>query len=209
MRTKPVTDRPHAEVIPLRRAESDAALVAALRARAPGAGHALFAAYGEHVRRVLLRVMGPDGELGDIAQDVFVVALESIGKLQNPEALRGWLAQIAVFQARGQLRRRKQWRIVRFFAPAEDEPASERALDVDVETSAALRAAYRVLGKLAVDERIAFALRFIEGMELTEVAAACNVSLSTIKRRIGSAEAAFAKLAAVEPALTEWMGGRP
>jgi RNA polymerase sigma-70 factor (ECF subfamily) len=204
MTSKPSLERPPATVIPLHRAESDAALVAALREGDAGAGHALFSAHGGYVRRVLMRVMGPDSELGDLTQDVFVAALESIHKLEQPGALRGWLAQIAVFHARHCLRRRKQWSIVRFFAP-EDLPPG-RAREADLEGSLALRATYRVLAALPVDERIAFTLRFVEGMDLAGVAAASRVSLATTKRRLARAEARFAELARGEPSLEEWMG---
>src|SRR5258706_15116020 len=93
---KPMTSRSPlprspAAVIPLHRGDSDAALVASLREGSTGAGHALFAAYSPYVRRVLMRVLGPDQELGDLVQDVFVAALESVSKLQNPRALRAWL----------------------------------------------------------------------------------------------------------------------
>jgi RNA polymerase sigma-70 factor (ECF subfamily) len=207
MMRNPSTERPPAAVIPLHRADSDAALVAALRDGSAGAGNALFAAYAGYVRRVLMRVLGPDSELSDLVQDVFVVALESIDKLANPRALRGWLAQIAIFLARRCLRRRTQWSIVRFFAPADLPPG--RAVQADFEASESLRAAYRVLSVLPVDERIAFTLRFLEGMELTEVAAACRVSLATTKRRLVRAEAQFTELAQREPSLAEWIGEAP
>ena len=77
------------------------------------------------------------------------------------------------------------------------------------EGSQALHATYRLLSTLQPDEQIAFALRFIDGMELTEVAAACDVSLATIKRRLARAEARFSELARSEPALVEWIGGEP
>ena len=154
-----------------------------------------------------MRVIGPDPDLDDLVQDVFVAALESVTKLENPRALRGWIAQIAVFQARRCLRRRKQWSILKFFSPDELPPG--RAPQVDFEASEALRAAYTQLASLPVDDRIAFTLRFVEGMELTEIAATCNVSLATTKRRIARAEARFAELAQREPSLLEWMGGEP
>jgi RNA polymerase sigma-70 factor (ECF subfamily) len=200
-------ERPSAAVICIRRAQSDEEIVASLRGGDGWAGQALFDAYGEYVRKVLTRVLGPDPELGDLVQDVFVLALESLHKLENPRALRGWLAQIAVFRARRCLRGRKQWRILSFFAPEEMPPG--RATQPDFEVSEALRAAYRVLSSLQVDERIAFALRFVEGMDLAEVAAASGVSLATTKRRLARAEARFALLADGEPSLAEWLGGTP
>ena len=207
MTSKPSFERAPAEVIPLHRSRADAevALVAALKGKDSRAGDALFAAYGGYVRRVLIRILGPDPELGDLTQDVFVTALESIHKLQQPGALRGWLAQIAVFRARHCLRSRKQWSILRFFSPEDLPPV--RARENDFEASEALRATYRVLSSLSVDERIVFTLRFVEGMNLADVAAASRVSLATAKRRLTRAEASFAKLARDEPSLAEWLGG--
>src|SRR5215211_6715267 len=93
--------------------ESDELLVLALRARHPDAGTQLFDRYAPHVRRVLVRVMGPDTEILDLVHDVFVTALESVHRLVDPKALRAWLTQIAVFTARGRIRRRMRGRILR------------------------------------------------------------------------------------------------
>src|SRR5262245_6669407 len=109
---RPPTEPSGAAVIRLRPAQSDEELVAAVSAGHAGAGQALFDMYAGYVRKVLLRVLGMDPEISDLVQDVFVVALESLHRLENPRALRGWLAQIAVFQARHYIRRRKQWRIL-------------------------------------------------------------------------------------------------
>ena len=56
-----------------------------------------------------------------------------------------------------------------------------------------------------VDKFIAFALRFVDGMELVEVAEACEVSLATIKRRLARAQAKFTNIARTYPVLHEWL----
>jgi RNA polymerase sigma-70 factor (ECF subfamily) len=61
-----------------------------------------------------------------------------------------------------------------------------------------------VVGQLDADARIAFTLRFVEGMELAEIARACGVSLATIKRRIKSAEAEFAERGQANEMLADW-----
>ena len=66
---------------------------------------------------------------------------------------------------------------------------------------------YAILDELPADARVPFALRFIEGMALDEVAAACDVSLSTAKRRLRRAEERFMKIAAGYPELAEWLEG--
>ena len=57
---------PRAPVIPLRVPETDAGLSLALQAGEPWAGAALFDRYAPHVRRVLVRVMGPDPDIADL-----------------------------------------------------------------------------------------------------------------------------------------------
>ena len=199
-----------AELLPLRKSqsdlpapESDELLVLSLRAHHPDAGTQLFDRYAPHVRRVLVRVMGPDSEILDLVHDVFVTALESVNRLIDPKALRAWLTQIAVFTARARIRRRVRGRILRFL-PFSELPEPELP-PADFEASQAMQAVYRVLGGLDTDQRIAFALRFVAGMELTEVAASCGVSLATIKRRLSRAQLNFAHLAEKEPALSEWL----
>jgi RNA polymerase sigma-70 factor, ECF subfamily len=199
------------ELLPLRRRppdlpapESDELLVQALRARHPDAATQLFDRYAPHVRRVLVRVMGPDSEILDLVHDVFVTALESVHRLMDPRALRGWLTQIAVFTARARIRRRVRGRFLRFL-PFSELPEAELP-PTDFEASQAIQAVYRVLDRLDTDERIAFALRFVGGMELTEVAASCGVSLATIKRRLARAQLNFESGARREPALSEWLG---
>jgi RNA polymerase sigma-70 factor (ECF subfamily) len=54
-----------------------------------------------------------------------------------------------------------------------------------------------------VDHRVVFALRFIDGMELTEIQLACDVSMSTIRRRIQRAREQFLRSAREHPGLRE------
>ena len=183
--------------------ESDAAIVAALRARQPAGGAALYDRHHEHVRRILVRVIGPGSHLGDLVQDVFVSAIDSIDRLQHPDSLRGWLGSIAVFRARAEIRARARHRWFPLFA--NDELPEADAEMSTPEIDEAVRTTYLVLEKLAADERIAFALRFIDGMELVEVAEACEVSLATIKRRLARAQAKFNNIARTYPVLHEWL----
>ena len=192
-------------VIRLPSAGEDVAIVKALRAgHATGAAR-LFARYHGHVRRVLVRVLGPDAELADLVQEVFLSALDAIDRLDRAESLRGWLGSIAVFTARGRLRARRRWSFLRFLPPEEipDLPGHGSAPEVNE----ALGAMYRVLDRLPTEERIVFALRFIDGMELTELAEACDLSVSTVKRRLAKAVARFGSVARREPALLEWLEG--
>jgi RNA polymerase sigma-70 factor (ECF subfamily) len=160
------------------------------------------------VERVITRVIGFDRELSDIVQDAFVNAISSLHTLKDGGALRPWLAQVATRTARKVLRTRSRRRWLRLFVDQEDEKSAERATSgTDLSTLRALAAVYAVLEELPADEHIAFALRFIEGMEIAEVAAACRVSLSTAKRRLQRAERRFVDNAQHRPELGDWLGG--
>lgn len=191
-------------VVPLPLFESDVALVAAIRAGERAAGAALYDRHHAYVRRVLMRVLGPDADLHDLVQDVFIVAIDSVELLADPRALRAWLAGISVNCVRAELRRRTRSRLSWGLWGELPEVA---AIVADPEISEAVRATYRILTRLSVDERIPFALRFIEGMELLEVAAACGVSLATTKRRIASAHKKFINIAQTYPELRDWVQG--
>jgi RNA polymerase sigma-70 factor (ECF subfamily) len=182
---------------------SDAALVAALQAGRGEARKVFFDRNANEIERLLYRILGPDPEISDLLQEVFLIALGSIGQLREPDALRGWLRGIAVRRARKCILRRQRWRFIQLFPPSE---LPEREAPVpSAEVSEALRCTYAVLEQLPTDERVAFALRHVEGMELTAVAEACGVSLSTIKRRLARAQQTFQKLAEAQPALAEWL----
>jgi RNA polymerase sigma-70 factor, ECF subfamily len=197
-----------AKVVRLSRfAGDDRSLVEALRRGDPGATAALYDRYAPHLRRVLARILGLDAELPDLLQEAFVGALSGLGKLRDPERLQAWLTWVAVYTARGCIRRRRRRRWLEFWTPERlDEAPSEDSRREDVD---ALRRTYRLLEGLGADERIVFSLRYLEQMEVAEVAEACRVSLATAKRRLVRAEKAFAAAAREDPVLNRWVEGSP
>jgi len=194
-----------ARVVRLPVGESDVALVAALRADHADARALLFDRCSDDVERTLYRILGPDQEIADLLQDVFVAALGSLNKLRDPNALRSWLVGIAVYKARKLIRSRKRRRHVYSVAPS-DLP-EQVAATPSTEISDALRHTYAILNQLPADERIAFSLRFIEGLELTRIAEAMGVSLATVKRRLTRAQQTFVDRARRSAVLADWLRG--
>jgi RNA polymerase sigma-70 factor (ECF subfamily) len=181
---------------------SDAALVAALRAGRPEAAEQLVERYGDYVERLVVRVLGLDAEVPDLINEVFARAFERLAQLEASAALKGWLGSIAIFTARTHLRdRRSRRRFLGFFAPEELPEIPFRS--VPVECSLALTRTYEVLATLGPDERIAFALRFIDGMSLGEVAQVMGVSIGTVKRRLTRGQQRFVQAAERDPLLKE------
>jgi RNA polymerase sigma-70 factor (ECF subfamily) len=175
----------------------------ALRERDPAALAVLFDRHSGQVQRVLARVVGVDSELPDLLQEVFARALSGAASLGDGAAIGDWLTGIAVSVARRCLRRRRRTRWLRFLSPA-DLSATGARTD-GAETDEVVRCTYQVLDRMPPEERIAFALRFLDQMELTEVAAACHASPATIRRRVARAERRFSAAARAQSALRSWL----
>ncbi len=203
--------RPTAHVVlPLPAVRDDEALVLGLRSGETWARATFFDRYAPEVERILRRIVGPDAhtDLADLVHDAFVQALGSLSHLRDPAALRGWMQSIAAHTAYHAIRARRVRRWLHFWEP---EQIPEVAFDdVDPQVREAYRRTYLALDRLPADERVAFVLRYVEGLELVEVAEACSVSLSTIKRRISRAETRFARAAERDEVLSTWLkeGGR-
>jgi RNA polymerase sigma-70 factor (ECF subfamily) len=190
-------------VTPLKFVGDERALVEALRSRHPGAVAVLYERHAGAVHRTLRSALGPDADLPDLVQEVFIRALDSIAQLEDHERLRSWLRSIAVFTARALIRQRARRKWLSLFSPqrtvkTEQEPPCSEA-------RFALREVYALLDELPVDQRLAFVLRIIDGMTLPDAAEACGVSLATFKRRLARAERAFVQAAEGRPLLAPWL----
>ena len=176
-------------VTPLTFVGDDTALVEALRAGHPGAAAALYDRYAAPVRLTLRSVLGPDDDIPDLLQEVFIRALDRIGRLRDVERLGAWLSTMAVFVARAQIRARSRRRALSLFSPERTSPRQLEQPSSDARR--ALREIYAVLDEMPVDQRMAFVLRHVHGTTLLEAAEACETSLATIKRRLARAEVRF------------------
>lgn len=175
----------------------------ALRNGHPGAAASFYDQHAAHVHRTLRSALGPDEEIPDLLQEVFIRALDSIDKLRDTERVRSWLTTIAIFVARAHLRLRTRRGWLRIFSPEHTRPSQVSQPSSDARR--ALREVYEILDTLPVNERVAFVLRFIEGMTLPDAAEAAETSLATIKRRLARAEEKFLNAARTRPALKTWL----
>lgn len=171
---------------------TDERLLEALKAKRPGTWLQFYDQFAPYVLGVLRKVMGPDRELEDLVQDIFARALEGIERVREADKIKPWLRGLTVFTARETLRRRK-WRS---WLPLGNPEVEEDVIPFPTTTDALeerllLRKVKGVLDSMNVDDRLAFTLRHLEGLELTEVAETLKMSLSTAKRRIWRAEEEF------------------
>jgi RNA polymerase sigma-70 factor (ECF subfamily) len=180
-------------------------LVAAIRAGDPKAPRELWQRFGPMVFRILRRMLGPKWELDDLAQEVFLRVFRNLPRLRDPVALKAFVIAVSVGTARGGIRdwgvRKRGTLAVRPLRAALETPPA------DIEARAALEGLYRILARLRPDDRTAFILRFMEQMELVDVAAAMDVSLATVKRRVTRAWTRVSFHVARDPSLAHYRLG--
>ena len=176
MDVKPASSR--VRVAPL----DDATLVVRACGGDDAAFSELFRRHSEYVARVAHRLLWSDAEVDDVVQDTFVLALRSIEQVREPEHVRAWLATVAVRQCQRRLKARSRWwrlsRQVAEYTPRATDPELDHRL----------RAIYAALGELPDKLRVPWILYAIEGHPHAEVAAMCDASVATIKRRLAEAE---------------------
>lgn len=180
---------------------TDALLVAEIRNGSTAAAGTFFDRYARHVERLIWSLLGPEPEAEDVLHEIFVRALEGIESVEDPSRLKSWLTGITVHTAREWIRRRTRRRWLRFVDELPEPPTPSASEEVNEAT----RCTYDVLSSMSADDRVFFSLRFIEGMELSEVALACDVSVSTAKRRLKDAEKHFLARARRHGALLPWL----
>lgn len=187
------------------RPPKDADLVRALRAGDPGAPAALWTRYSPSVGRVLAKALGPTLEIEDLTQEVFLRVFGRLPSLRDPSALRAFVLAVAMNVLKWELRRRWIGRRVRLSGTGK-LPDIE-STSTDAEARNALQRCYRILDSLPTKERMAFVLRYMEGMTIEEVAEAIGVSISTAKRWVGRGAAKVAEQVTSDADLCSFFAG--
>jgi RNA polymerase sigma-70 factor (ECF subfamily) len=183
--------------------DDDEALVLRLVAGEPGAAREVWLRFSPMVRRILRRSFNAESDVDDIVQDVFAVLFEKIDRLRDPRAFRGFVLSVTLLEVRRELRRRY---FRRRFGPERDPPANDvRVVHPDPEAREALHKLHGILGGINARDRAAFTLRFVEGLELTQVSDAMGVSLSTTKRCLRRAWSRVCIRVERDPALADYL----
>lgn len=121
-------------------------------------------------------------EASDIAQDVAVDALRSLGKLRDPEAFDAWVHRITVRHALRRLKRRRRAREAETPLALMAEAAEPTVpQDVDPDAVIAARQALAIaLSKLPHKQRLALVLRYVHDLSDAEIAAALACQQGTV-----------------------------
>lgn len=147
----------------------------------------LYERHARYVAGVVYRILGSDSDVDDVLQETFLDARAGIGALADARALRGWLVTIAVRRVHRLLRRRRR-RSILFFGLADAAPRFSDPRDRQPADDL-----YEALEQLPPDLRVPWTLSRVEELTLPEVAATCEISLATVKRRIADADERIAR----------------
>lgn len=200
---KPPSQTAQIHRLPTQRAE-DAALVEAARRGDDRAAEVIWERFFPLVRSIARRTLGPSGEVSDLVQESFLQLFRTLAELRDPTALRSYLIGITMRVLGTELRKRRVRRWLRLTdSGAVPDVAAD---DDDLDAREALARLYAALDRVGDDERVVFVLRHVQGLELTEVAAALDISLATTKRRLQKGMARLTAMAERDPVLSTYLG---
>ncbi len=160
----------------------DADLGVAVRAAAAGDDTAfarIVCAYHEDMRRVCVVMTGDEQLAQDAVQSAWTVAWQKLGTVRQPERLRPWLVSVAMNQARDMLRKRR-----RTPEAGLDIAATRVTGGVDPATGIESLDLLAALERLDPDDRALIAMRYVIGLDATELASAIGPSPSGIRTRL-------------------------
>ncbi len=168
----------------------------------------LVIAYQDRVYNLCLRMLGSPQAAEDAAQETFLSAYRSVGRMRGPN-VRSWLLRIAANASIDELRRRRrQPQLSMEVATPGNEP--ERPLEVAdpaqgperLALHGELREALQVeLLRLPPDQRLAVILCDLEGLSYEEIAATMGRSIGTVKSRISRGRSRLREALRAQPEL--------
>jgi RNA polymerase sigma-70 factor, ECF subfamily len=184
----------------------EGALVARARSGDAEAIGALFVAHATATRRLLRSVLGPDDELDDLSQEVFVRVHRSIRGFRGESGFSTWLHRLIVNTAVDHLRSRARRRARLEAAPPLAPPASREAGPEDrAAAREMLRRLYAILEAMPVKRRVAFTLFEFEGLSLEALREVLGISVQAAKSRVFFARREVIARAAADPRLAAWI----
>jgi len=148
------------------------------------------------LRALALRFLGHGPDAQDAVQDVFLIALRTIERLREPEAVGGWLRGILRNVCLRRLRERSQgeilfeeelpWRVESSFL--------ESSVEETIDRMAMREWVWTALGELPEDLQVTAMLRYFGGhSSYEEISATLGVPMGTVKSRLNTAKLRLAE----------------
>jgi RNA polymerase sigma-70 factor, ECF subfamily len=204
------THRPHVTLSLVSGADcrgiSDGDLARALIAGAAWATEVTWNRFAPMVYSMAVRTLGSESEAEDVVQEVFYRFFLRAKTLREPDSLRSFVVSFAIRILKWELRRK---RARSWLSLAEPEFYTDLASEsLDVESRDLLRRFYGLLNRLGPRDRLIFSLRRLESMTVEEVAAAMELSVSTVKRSLDHGTQKLARWMNDDPGMASLLDGK-
>lgn len=160
-----------------------------------GAFHELVALYQERLTYYVHRMVQDPDQSRDILQQTWLDVFRTLGKLQSPAAFRVWLYRITHDRVVTYIRRQIVGSDARDRL-AVDAIEGEQCNDLDLLENVEL--VHFALNQLSVIHREIMTLRFLEEMDVKEIARVMKCSEGTAKSRLHYAKNAMRRIIAEE-----------
>ena len=174
-----------------RRSYTTVELVVACQASEREAQSAFYLKYRGEVARTVYKVLGPDADMEDVIQDVFIEVFRCIHKFKGNAKVTTWLYRVCVNVALQRLRKRKR-RPEGYQLPEEEQPNYETPLR-NLERKENNRIVYEILDTIAPKKRVVFALHEIMGLQAKEISKLVQANVLTVRTRLHYARKEFYK----------------
>ena len=161
--------------------ETDAALVARVRAGDARAADLLLERYFRACRAVALAVTGDEADADDACQEGFIAAMEAIDSCRSPARFGGWLLQIVRNRARNLVRHHA----VRAAEPLElHEVAGGDSASEELERGELRARLLAALAELSEPQREVVLLHDLEGWKHEEIAGHLGIPAGTVRSHL-------------------------
>ncbi|GAC1644710.1 MAG: RNA polymerase sigma factor [Acidobacteriaceae bacterium] len=142
------------------------------------------------VFRFLLASLRDPDEAETLTQETFLKAYRARNSFRGDASVSTWLMHIAVNCLRDQLRNRR-WQFWRKASQdvdaaslSESLPARAASAEAQMLAREQVQEIWRVAGELPLKQRTVFLLRFVEELEISEIAAATGTAEGTVKAQL-------------------------
>lgn len=144
--------------------------------------------YQDKTYSICLNYVKNEEDAEDISQEVFIEIFRSIKKFKGEAKLSTWIYRIATNKSLEQLRRSKTKKRFGFFSSlfGKEESLGKQYSDFDhpgvkLENKERATVLFKHIENLPDNQRIAFQLHKIEGINYQEIAQVLNTSLSSVE----------------------------
>jgi RNA polymerase sigma-70 factor (ECF subfamily) len=152
---------------------------------------ALVRKYWPRVFRFALASLHDSDAAGSVAQDCLMKAHRKAGSYRGESSVSTWLMRIAVNLVRDRARSRRMqfWKRTRESAANWDDvvrrvPQAGGSPEAGAAAREQVEAVWKAAGRLPARQRTVFLLRFVEDMDLLEIAAATGLREGTVKAHL-------------------------